>query len=108
MDDQEFVSYFVRYWNLTPTELADLLGKKRDSIYPWLSGEPKNRRPTPTDVVKQLKLIHYIWMRWQQDEKLEEELLPYQTRSIYEQVKDRREFKQHPVEPEDANSATDV
>lgn len=93
MDETEFYEYFVRYWRLTASDLSELTGIKRDTVYLW-----GNSRKPPTQVVRYLHLIHAVWLQW----KSQEDYLP-NVRLIYEQARDRQQLADL-TEPEDEDT----
>lgn len=92
---------FMQHWDISVAELAQLTGKSRETVYHWIGGSTaKSKRDAPIDVIRQLELIHAVWLLFD----TLEDTLPSYIHCFYEQVKERRELKRRKAALSDADN----
>lgn len=75
---------FIDRWQVTRSELADLLGKSRSVVDHWFSAG-KSKISPPSDVLSRLDELHTQFCKWE----LEDQNIPH-VRLLYEVLRDRR------------------
>lgn len=88
---------FAEYWNLSPQQLATVLGISPATIYQWNTTGVSRRVPDKA-ANRQTLLIHLTWLRW----LMEDQHLPPHIREVYEEIRD-----QHLSQPICLNRTTD-